>query len=92
MEHQKQLRCTQCNSPEYESIVQGGSYVLRCVKCKGSIVATSWISVGPRWKGNVRVYRDGGASPVLEGRGSMIWEHIMSLAADGTTLVLRPSE
>jgi hypothetical protein len=52
------------------------------------------MAVGPRWEGTVRVYRDRqeDLGPVLEGRGTDIWQRVGQLAADGNTLVLRAVE
>lgn len=89
---QKELRCSKCGSTDFEPIVQYGSYILRCGKCGLGTVATSWRSVGPQWNSRVLVHRDGESSPILEGIGADIWRHIAALTADGTTLVLRPTE
>ena len=85
------LRCEKCGGTAYESLVQHGSYILRCTACQTLGPATSWISVGPKWSGVVRVFRDGDETepPLLHGIGSEIWQQIRQLAADGTTLLLR---
>jgi hypothetical protein len=84
-------RCENCGGTDFDSLVQHGSYVLRCSSCGECGPATSWIAVGPTWSGMVRVFRDGdqAALPLLEGVGSDIWREIHQLAADGVTLVLR---
>ena len=86
-----ELRCFKCGATDTESIVQGGSYCLRCLTCHANVVATSWMAVGPQWSSVVRVYRDGhdAEGPVLEGVGSELWQRILKLASDGSTLVLR---
>jgi hypothetical protein len=85
------MRCESCDGSDFESLVHYGSYILRCRSCRSSGPATSWIAVGPRWSGSVRVFRDGDetGSPILEGVGSDLWREIGRLAADGTALVLR---
>jgi hypothetical protein len=89
-----ELRCPKCGSTENESVVQYGSYCLRCAVCHANIVATSWMAVGPEWKDIVRVFRDGqeAAGPIMVGPGNELWERIQKLANDGTTLVLRAVE
>nr|WP_314092116.1 hypothetical protein [uncultured Shinella sp.] len=39
------LSCTACGLEKTESVVQGGSYLLRCANCGEMIVATSFIAM-----------------------------------------------
>ncbi|ANM08921.1 MULTISPECIES: hypothetical protein [unclassified Rhizobium] len=39
------MACPSCGSGETESIVHGGSYILRCVACGEAIVATSFMAM-----------------------------------------------
>ena len=85
------LCCESCGGDSFDSLVQHGSYVLRCSSCHAIGPATSWMAVGPMWNEPVKVFRDGELSspPLLEGLGSDLWREIRKLAADGTTLILR---
>jgi hypothetical protein len=85
------VRCEKCGVTVFDSLVQHSSYILRCSSCREIGPATSWVVVGPKWTGTVRVFRDSEqtGAPLLEGVGSDIWREIRRLAADGTTLVLR---
>lgn len=75
---------------EFDALVRGGSYVLRCRHCGGEI-HTSWMAIGPKWKHPVVVFEFGNESvdPLIEGIGSEIWKEIEKLASNGKTLVLR---
>jgi hypothetical protein len=39
------LACTSCGLDKTESIVHGGSYILRCAACGETIVATSFMAM-----------------------------------------------
>jgi hypothetical protein len=85
------LRCEKCGGTSFDSLVQYGSYILRCGSCCEPRPVTSWRAVGPKWTGTVRVFRDGEQSGklLLAGVGADIWLEVSRLAADGTTLILR---
>jgi hypothetical protein len=85
------LCCEKCGGTSFESLVQHGSYILRCGSCHALGPVTSWIAIGPKWTDTVKVFRDGDHTnqPVLAGVGTDIWREISRLAADGTTLILR---
>ena len=85
------LGCEKCGDTAFDSLVQHGSYLLRCSSCHALGPATSWIALGPKWVRPLKVFKDGELSglPLLEGLGSDIWREISDLAADGTTLILR---
>ena len=85
-----EYRCAQCGSSDFDALVQGGSYLLRCRSCREIDVATSWMAIGEKWNSFVRVFRDGDldGNPLLEGSGSELVDEIEELAADGTTLIL----
>jgi len=85
------LRCEKCGGTSFDSLVQYGSFILRCGSCHAPGPVTSWIAIGPKWTDTVRVFRDGDqtSQPLLAGIGADIWREISRLAADGTTLILR---
>jgi hypothetical protein len=86
-----ELDCPDCGPTELLAGCDGGSYLLLCAKCRECIVATSWLSIGPEWEGEVEVYRLGDEStPLLGGVGSAIWRDIERLAGDlGEIVIIR---
>lgn len=85
------IRCETCGGNAFESLVQHGSYILRCRTCRTLGATTSWVTIGSKWNGVVKVFRNGEEAgvPILEGVGREIWQQIGRLASDGTLLVLR---
>jgi hypothetical protein len=89
-----EYHCSKCGSSDFDALVQGRSYLLRCRSCREIDVATSWIAIGKEWNWFVRVFRDGElhGDPLLEGIGSELIDEIEELSADGTTLILMGEE
>jgi hypothetical protein len=85
------MECPSCGPTEVISACDGLGYLLLCARCRGFITGTSWCAVGPKWRGEVIVYRLGAESePLLRGVVSTIWEDIGRLADPSRPVILVP--
>jgi len=81
-----------CAAPEWQSLVQYGSYFSRCVACGREGPATSWIGIARSIDGTLTaVTLDASGAPaetIAEGPGAAIMERVLRAAADGTLVRL----
>jgi hypothetical protein len=90
------LACTSCGLDKTESIVHGGSYILRCAACGEMIVATSFMAMLDS-DHQFSAFIDPGpgrrlAPDMLVARGPLrlIATAISAAASDGTVIRLTP--
>lgn len=89
------LRCD-CGSSEFAAIVQFGSYMLACEKCRRTKVATSFIAVAPQLTGHYRAtlidadWRE--LSLLVEGEAQVLIDTVRAAAGSGQRVRLeRPA-
>jgi transcription initiation factor TFIIIB Brf1 subunit/transcription initiation factor TFIIB len=90
-DNEESFNCPGCQATEFDAIVRGGSFVVVCKSCAWS-AATSWMAIGPKWNGHIKVFSQGDekGEPLIEGTGSEIWKDVRRHASDGKTLVINP--
>jgi hypothetical protein len=86
-----EIVCPSCGPTKVIATCEGLGYVLLCAKCRQFLTGTSWCAIGPKWHGEVVVYRMGAESaPLLRGVVSSIWEQIEQLSSPSQPVVLVP--
>lgn len=93
---EEETKCEHCGSTDLCGTVHLGSYVLMCRQCRQGVVATSFSSVAPLFKGRYRASEvDDDLNEVglvAEGEMPVIVARIKEVAATGKRVLIASAE